>query len=92
MANWEMSAAELYMIKWWLENGYAAKLEKQFISQSLFQVSKDGYTMRFAVDNNGKKKIDKSCKKWASTFQRFWDGFIECEQLKEKAKEQGVIK
>ena len=43
-AKWGLSETEQYVIKWFEENGFDGKLEKQYISKTRFTISKDGVT------------------------------------------------
>ena len=42
--GWEPSKMEQYAERYWLVNGYDAKLIKRYISKSIYEISKDGLT------------------------------------------------
>lgn len=40
-AKWELSKEEQYAVKWFNDNGFDGKLDKQFLSKTKFSVSKN---------------------------------------------------
>lgn len=56
-AKWELSSQEKYAIKWFEKHGYDVLLEKQYISKTVFTVTKDCIVSRFELPQ-GKKNIN----------------------------------
>lgn len=48
-AKWDLSNSEKFAIKWLEENGYDGKIIKQYISKTIFEVSKDDVTDKFEL-------------------------------------------
>ena len=40
-AKWDFSKEEKFAIKWFEENGYNGKIIKQYISKTIFEISKE---------------------------------------------------
>lgn len=56
-AKWDLSKEEQYAVKWFNDNGFDGKLDKQFLSKTKFSVSKNGVSDTFELPN-GNPKID----------------------------------
>ena len=48
-AKWDFSNEEKYAIRWFNENGFTGELKRQYISKTIFIVSKDGQTEKFEL-------------------------------------------
>ena len=48
-AKWDLSKEEKYVIKWLNEKGFDGKLVKQYVSKTIFSLSKDGITDTFEL-------------------------------------------
>ena len=69
-AKWNLSKEEKYAIQWFDKNGYDGKIEKQYISKTIFTVSKDGFSTKFEL-TQGLPKINMS-----DFMNRFENNFI----------------
>lgn len=41
-AKWDLSKEEKFAIQWFADNGFSGKIDKQYISKTIFKISKDG--------------------------------------------------
>lgn len=41
-AKWDLSKPEQYAIEWFTENGFVGEILKQYVSKTVFRISKDG--------------------------------------------------
>lgn len=57
-AKWDLSKGEQCAIKWFEENGFDLVLEKQFVSKTVFLVSKDGMSDTFELSQHITKMED----------------------------------
>ena len=66
--GWEPSKMEQYAERYWLVNGYDAKLIKRYISKSIYEISKDGLIDGYEVPNTVKDPA-----RFMDEFERYWD-------------------
>lgn len=48
-AKWNLSKEESFAVEWFNDNGFSGKIEKQFVSKTIFCVEKDGVSDRFEL-------------------------------------------
>ena len=65
--EWEPSKVEQYAERYWLVNGYDAKLIKRYVSKSIYEISKDGLTDGYEVPNTVKDPA-----RFMDEFERYW--------------------
>lgn len=81
--KWDLSKEEKSVIKWFDDNGYNGKILKQYVSKTVFEISKDGITDKFELPQS----IDsKQIKNYMEQFQKNWD--VLCELKKTKTDEK----
>lgn len=85
--KWELSKSEKYAVKWFSENGFNVSLEKQYISKSIFLISKNGISEFFEINTtlNGI-----NLKKYMVQFKINFETLCELKKLKEKYHEKGI--
>lgn len=81
-AKWDLSKEEKYAIKWFEEHGFSAVLEKQYISKTIFTVSKDGVSDKYELTQGikGMKMADVM-----TQFQKNWDIYCQLLELRQQA-------
>lgn len=71
-AKWDLSKEERYAIKWFEENGFEGKLERQFLSKTKFTVTKDGLTDRFELPQGYENmNIVKYMQQYGESFKQY---------------------
>lgn len=78
-AKWDFSNEEKYAIRWFNENGFTGELVKQYISKTIFIVSKDGQTEKFELPQGFKGM---KMGKYMAMFEKSFAMAIEYERLK----------
>lgn len=81
-AKWELSKEEKYAINWLNQNGFDGVLQKQYISKTIFEVTKNGETDRFEL-LQGFKGIN--MKKYMTQYEKSFDMACELKKLRETA-------
>ena len=79
-AKWDLSKEEKYAIKKLEENGFDGKIEKQFISKTIFTISKDGISDKFELTQG---IVIKNMAQYMEQFQKNWEMFCELQKLRE---------
>lgn len=82
-AQWDLTKEEKYAISWFEKNGFDAVLEKQYLSKTVFTVTKDGISDKFELRSDGTKV--ELLMEW---FQHDWELLRENRELREKLKRQ----
>ena len=78
--KWDLGKEEKAAIKWLDNNGYNGKILKQYISKTIFEISKDGITDKFELPQS----IDsKQIKNYMEQFQKNWDMLCELKKLRQ---------
>ena len=79
-AKWDLSKKEKSAIKWLDDNGYNGKILKQYVSKTIFEISKDGITDNFELPQS----IDsKQIKNYMEQFQKNWNMLCELKKLRQ---------
>ena len=79
-ARWELSKDEEYAISWFEENGFSGKLEKQYLSKTIFLVERDGVKNKFELPKGVVSDISGFMQQYLET----WDLLIRIENAKSK--------
>jgi hypothetical protein len=80
--KWDFSKEEEYAIKWLNDNGFNGKLEKQYISKTIFTIEKDGITEKFELPQ-GIKNMNISA--YMDQYAKNWDMLCELQKLRKQA-------
>lgn len=79
-AKWDLSKEEKSVIKWLDDNEYNGKILKQYVSKTVFEISKDGITDNFELPQS----IDaKQIKNYMEQFEKNWDVLCELKKLRQ---------
>lgn len=78
-AKWDFSKEEKYVIKWFNENGFDGKIERQYVSKTIFTISKDGITDRFELQQG---IVFKSISNYMKQFEKNWEMLCKLQELK----------
>lgn len=82
-AKWDLSKEELYAINWFNQHGFDGRLEKQFVSKSIFVISKDNITDKFEL-MQGVKNMD--IRAYMNQYERNWKMLCELSELRKKVQ------
>lgn len=82
-AKWNFSKEEKYAIQWLNDNGFSRRVAKQLLSKTIFEVSKDGVTDQFVLNEGVNSKQMPSCMK---QFEKNWETLCELQKLRQQAK------
>ena len=83
-AKWDFSKEEKFVIKWFEENGFTGKIVKQYVSKTIFEISKDGITDRFELLQG---VVFKNIKRYMEQYRRNWSINLELRDLRNKVKD-----
>lgn len=81
--KYDFSKREEYAIKWFNDNGFDGKIMKQYISKTVFEISKDGVTDKFELPQ-GIVNI----KGYMEQYKHNWKMICELQSLREEAKQK----
>ncbi len=84
-AKWDFSKEEKYVIDWFNKNGYEGKLERQYVSKTVFTVTKDGITDKFELPQG---IAFKSISNYMKQFEKNWEMLCELHKLRKEVKEE----
>lgn len=82
-AKWDFSKEEKFAIKWFEENGYSGRIIKQYISKTMFEISKDGIADKFELPQG---IVFKNIKGYMEQYKKNWEMLCELQRLREEAK------
>ena len=82
-AKWDFSKEEKFAIQWFNDNGYDGKIIKQYISKTIFEISKDGITEKFELLQGIEFK---NIKGYMEQYKKNWEMLCELQRLREEAK------
>lgn len=77
------SKEEEFVIKWFNEHDFTGKLEKQFVSKTIFTISKDGVIDKFELP---RVIAFKSISDHMKQFEKNWEMLCELQKLRKKHK------
>ena len=83
-AKWDFSKEEKFAIKWFEENGFTGKIVKQYVTKTIFEISKDGITDRFELPQG---VVFKNIKGYMEQYRRNWSINLELRDLRNKVKD-----
>lgn len=78
-AKYDFSKEEKYVIKWLNENGFTGKIIKQYVSKTVFEISRDGFSDKFELPQG---IIFKNIKWYMEQFMKNWDMYCELYELR----------
>lgn len=79
-AKWDLSKEKKSVIKWFDDNEYNGKILKQYVSKTVFEISKDGITDNFELPQS----IDaKQIKNYMEQYEKNWDVLCELKKLRQ---------
>ena len=55
-AKWDLSKQEQYAIEWLTANGFVGEIKKQYVSKTVFRITKDGITDTFDLPQSVTQK------------------------------------
>lgn len=84
-AKWDFSNEEKYVIKWFDDNGYDGKIVKQYVTKTIFEISKDGVSDRFELPQGIVITNLDGC---MAQFKRNWEMLCQLQQLRKEVKER----
>lgn len=87
-AKWDFSKEEKFVIKWFEENGFTGKIVKQYVTKTIFEISKDGITDRFELPQG---VVFKNIKGYMEQYRRNWSINLELRDLRNKVKDGAKI-
>lgn len=83
-AKWDLSKEEKYVIKWFEENGYSGKIVKQYVSKTIFEISKDEVTDKFELPQG---IIFKNIKGYMEQYRHNWELICVLHKLRKETNE-----
>ena len=83
-AKWELSKEEDFAIEWFEEHGYTGKIIRQYISKTIFEISKNGTTDQFELPQG---IVFKNMHGYMEQFRKNWDVLCELERLRREIKD-----
>lgn len=81
-AKWDFSKEEEFAIKWFKENGYSGKIIKQYVSKTIFEISKNGVTDRFELPQ---WIVFQNIKGYMDQYRQNWELLCELHRLRSEA-------
>lgn len=87
-AKWDFSKEEKFVIKWFEENGFTGNIVKQYVTKTIFEISKDGITDRFELPQG---IVFKNIKGYMEQYRRNWSINLELRDLRNKVKDGAKI-
>ena len=81
--KYDFSKEEEYAIKWFNDNGFDGKIIKQYVSKTIFEISKDGMTNKFELPQG---IAFKNIKGYMEQYRQNWNLLCELQILREKIK------
>ena len=86
-AKWDFSKEEKYVIDWFNKNGFDGKMVKQYISKTVFEISKDGISDKFELPQG---IVFKNIKAYMEQFMKNWDMYCELCELRKHTEEEDM--
>lgn len=83
-AKWDFSKEEKFAIKWFEDNGFTGKIVKQYVTKTIFEISKDGITDRFELPQG---IVFKNIKGYMEQYRKNWSINLELRDLRNKVKD-----
>lgn len=86
-AKWNFSNEENYAIEWLNKNGFYGKIIKQYVSKTIFEISKNEVTYRFELPQDLK-----NVGRYMEQFSRNWEILCELQQLRKVKEEKNMTR
>lgn len=80
-AKWDFSKEEKFVLNWLEENGFNGRIIKQYVSKTIFEISKDGITDKFELPQG---IVFKSIEKYMDQFKKNWEMLCELHELQKE--------
>lgn len=80
-AKWDFSKEEKFAIQWFNDNGYDGKIIRQYVSKTIFEVSKDGITDKFELPQG---IVFKNIAGYMEQYKKNWKLTCELHQLRKE--------
>ena len=81
--KWDFSKEEKFAIKWFEKNGYKGKIIKQYVSKTIFEITKDGITDKFELPQG---IVFKNIKGYMEQYGQNWETLCELHRLRSETK------
>lgn len=78
-AKYDFSKEEKYVINWFNENGFDGKIIKQYVSKTVFEITKDGISDKFELPQG---IVFKNIKAYMEQFMKNWEMYCELCKLR----------
>lgn len=82
-AKYDFSKEEKYVINWFNENGFDGKIIKQYVSKTVFEITKDGISDKFELPQG---IVFKNIKAYMEQFMKNWEMYCELCKLRKNDK------
>lgn len=82
-AKWDFSKEEKYVINWFNKNGFSAKIVKQYVSKTIFEITKDDISDKFELPQG---IAFKNIKAYMEQFMKNWDMYCELYELRKHSE------
>lgn len=83
-AKWDFSKEEKYAINWFNKNEFSGKIVKQYVSKTIFEITKDDISDKFELPQG---IVFKNIKAYMEQFMKNWNMYC---QLYELRKHSGI--
>ena len=82
-AKWDFSKEEKYVINWFNKNGFSGKIVKQYVSKTIFEITKDDISDKFELPQG---IAFKNIKAYMKQFMKNWDMYCELYELRKHSE------
>lgn len=82
-AKWDFSKEEKYVINWFNKNGFSGKIVKQYVSKTIFEITKDDISDKFELPQG---IAFKNIKAYMEQFMKNWDMYCELYELRKHSE------
>ena len=82
-AKWDFSKEEKYVINWFNKNGFSRKIVKQYVSKTIFEITKDDISDKFELPQG---IAFKNIKAYMEQFMKNWDMYCELYELRKHSE------
>ena len=83
--KWQISRIEKYAEKWFAQNGFSFELVKQYVSKTIYLISKDGISEKFELPSEAT-----DIKGYMELFRKSFELEKQIDQMKEQLAEKGI--
>lgn len=82
-AKWDFSKEEKYVINWFNKNGFSGKIVKQYVSKTIFEITKDDISDKFELPQG---IVFKNIKAYMEQFMKNWNMYCELYELRKHSE------